>query len=141
VIFPFSTYIKRALGASWKDIMRLSNDPRFMKEIIPSVNMVSTADEMSRFFQLLLNRGELEGVRVFEPITIRRATMEAGKTAIDRTVMLPMRYTGHLLNTHLDIWDSAIYCAGLIMIVILQYHSSIPARHYWEYILCHFYDC
>jgi CubicO group peptidase (beta-lactamase class C family) len=88
------------LGASWKDIMRLSNDPRFMKEIIPSVNMVSTADEMSRFFQLLLNRGELGGVRVFEPITIRRATMEAGKTAIDRTVMLPMRYsTGLILGS------------------------------------------
>jgi CubicO group peptidase (beta-lactamase class C family) len=100
VIFPFSIYIKRVLGASWKDIMRLSNDPRFMKEIIPSVNMVSTADEMSRFFQLLLNRGELEGVRVFEPITIRRATMEAGKPEIDRTVMLPMRYsTGLILGS------------------------------------------
>ena len=97
VIFPFSIYIKRALGASWKDIMRLSNDPRFMKEVIPSVNMVSTADEMSRFFQLLLNRGELDGVRVFEPITVRRATMAVGRLAIDRTVMLPMRYSAGLI--------------------------------------------
>ena len=77
--------------------MSISDDARFMKEIIPSGNMVSTADEMSRFFQLLLNRGELEGVRVFEPITIRRATMEAGRLAIDRTVLLPMRYSAGLI--------------------------------------------
>ena len=68
-----------------------------MKEIIPSGNMVSTADEMSRFFQLLLNGGELEGVRVFEPITVRRATMAVGRLAIDRTVMLPMRYSAGLI--------------------------------------------
>ncbi len=52
VMFPFSTHIKRALGASWKEIVRISDDARFMKEIIPSANIVSTADEMSRFFQL-----------------------------------------------------------------------------------------
>ncbi len=97
VIFPFSIHIKRALGASWKDIVRISDDTRFMKEIIPSGNMVSTADEMSRFFQLLLNGGELDGVRVFDPITIRRATMAAGRLAIDRTVMLPMRYSAGLI--------------------------------------------
>ena len=97
VMFPFSIYAKRALGASWKEIVRISDDPRFMKVIIPSANIVSTADEMSRFFQLLLNGGELDGVRIFEPITIRRATMEAGQPAIDRTVMLPMRYSAGLI--------------------------------------------
>ena len=97
VMFPFSIHINRALGASWKDIVRISDDPRFMKEIIPSGNMVSTADEMSRFFQLLLNRGELEGVRVFEPNTVRRATLAVGRLAIDRTVMLPMRYSAGLI--------------------------------------------
>jgi CubicO group peptidase (beta-lactamase class C family) len=97
VMFPFSIYAKRALGSSWKEIVCISDDARFMKEIIPSANIVSTADEMSRFFQLLLNGGELDGVRVFEPITIRRATMEAGKPAIDRTIMLPMRYSAGLI--------------------------------------------
>jgi CubicO group peptidase (beta-lactamase class C family) len=97
VMFPFSIYAKRALGSSWKEIVRISDDARFMKEIIPSANIVSTADEMSRFFQLLLNGGELDGVRVFEPITIRRATMEGGKPAIDRTVIFPMRYSAGLI--------------------------------------------
>lgn len=97
VVFPLSIYAKRALGASWKEVVHISDDPRFMKEIIPSANIVSTADEISRFFQLLLNGGELDGVRVFEPITIRRATMEAGKPEIDRTVMFPMRYSAGLI--------------------------------------------
>lgn len=97
VTFPFSIHIRRALGASWKDIVSISDDARFLKEIVPSGNIVSTADEMSQFFQLLLNRGELDGVRVFEPITVHRATKETGRRAIDRAVMLPMRYSAGLI--------------------------------------------
>ena len=92
LIFPFTTIIKRALGASWKDVVRISNDPRFMKVIIPCANLFSTADEVSRFFQLLLNKGELDGMRIFNPLTVYHAIMEVGKPAVDRTVMIPMRY-------------------------------------------------
>ena len=92
LIFPFTTIIKRALGASWKDVVRISNDSRFMKVIIPCANLFSTADEVSRFFQLLLNKGELDGMRIFNPLTIYHAIMEVGKPEIDRTVMIPMRY-------------------------------------------------
>ncbi len=100
VIFPFSTYTKRVLGASWRETVHISDDPRFMKEIIPSGNMVATADEMSRFFQLLLNGGELDGIRIFEPDTIRHATRETGRVEIDRMVLLPMRYSaGFILGS------------------------------------------
>lgn len=92
VMFPFSTITRRALGAPWEEVVRISNDPRFMRTIIPSGNLFSTADEMSRFFQLLLNKGELDGVRVFKPLTVHHAIMEAGKPEIDRTIMIPMRY-------------------------------------------------
>lgn len=92
LIFPFTTIIKRALGASWKDVVRISNDPRFMKVIIPCANLFSTADEVSRFFQLLLNKGELDGMRIFNPLTVYHAIMEVGKPEVDRTVMIPMRY-------------------------------------------------
>ncbi|HHT9160018.1 MAG TPA: serine hydrolase domain-containing protein [Candidatus Brocadiaceae bacterium] len=92
LIFPFTTIIKRALGASWKDVVRISNDSRFMKVIIPCANLFSTADEVSRFFQLLLNKGELDGMRIFNPLTIYHAIMEVGKPEVDRTVMIPMRY-------------------------------------------------
>ena len=105
VRFPFSIITRRALGASWEEVVRLSNDPRFMRVIIPSGNLFSTADETSRFFQLLLNKGELDGVRVFKPLTVYHAIMEASKPEIDRTVMLPMRYgAGMILGGYLGMY-------------------------------------
>lgn len=92
LIFPFTTIARRALGASWEEVVRISNDPRFLQVIIPSGNLFATSGEVSQFFQLLLNGGELDGVRVFDPITVRHAVMEAGRPEIDRTVMIPMRY-------------------------------------------------
>lgn len=98
VPFPVTKFIVRALGRSWSEVVRLSNDPRFYRAVIPSANIVATADEMSQFFQLLLNGGELHGTHVFDPLTVRRATLEAGKMRIDSTmVLLPMRYSAGLM--------------------------------------------
>ena len=52
-----------------------------MDAIIPAANIYSTADELSQFFQMLLNKGTLNGTQIFDPLTVRRATMEAGKMA------------------------------------------------------------
>ena len=46
----------------------------------PAGNVVATANEMSRFFQLLLDGGVLDGVRVFEP---------AHRAARDRRALVP----------------------------------------------------
>ncbi|MFC1850587.1 serine hydrolase domain-containing protein [candidate division CSSED10-310 bacterium] len=102
VIFPLTLIIQHALGTSWQDVIDVSNDPRFLQTIIPSGNLVATADEMSQFFQLLLNGGELNGVRIFDPLTIRRATLEAGKIQFDSSmIFLPMRYsTGMMLGSY-----------------------------------------
>lgn len=98
IIFPFSAIMGRAFGGSFSDVVRLSNDPRFLRAVIPAANLVATADEMSAFFQLLLSGGELRGARIFDPLTIRRATLEAGKMRIDSTmVLLPMRYSAGLM--------------------------------------------
>jgi CubicO group peptidase (beta-lactamase class C family) len=94
VVFPFSAIMARAFGGTFSDVVQLSNDPRFLRAVIPSANLVATADEMSQFFQLLLDGGAHRGVRIFDPLTIRRATLEAGKMRIDSTmVLLPMRYS------------------------------------------------
>lgn len=84
--------LKRALGVAHTDAVRLSNDPRFLVGVVPAGNVVTTADELSRFYQLLLNGGELDGVRVFEPRTIRRATVEQSYFEFDLTLGLPVRY-------------------------------------------------
>ncbi len=89
---PFSTILDRALGVPFREAIRLSNDPRFLTGVIPSGNIVATADELSGFYQLLLNGGELDGMRVFEPRTIRRATLEQSYLEIDFTLGLPFRY-------------------------------------------------
>jgi CubicO group peptidase (beta-lactamase class C family) len=89
---PLSTVLLRALGVPFRQIAEMSNDERFLTSIIPSGNGVATADELSRFYQLLLNGGELDSVRIFEPQTIRRAISEHSYLEFDLTLTLPIRY-------------------------------------------------
>jgi len=98
VVFPFSMIINHSLGKQWEEIIQISNEKRFLEAIIPSANLVATANEISQFFQLLLNMGELNGKRIFDPLSIKRATIEAGKMQFDKTmVLLPMRYSPGLM--------------------------------------------
>ncbi|HYF25925.1 MAG TPA: serine hydrolase domain-containing protein [Baekduia sp.] len=89
---PLSTVLERALGLPADDVTRLSNDPRFLTGIVPAANVVTTADELSRFYELLLREGELDGTRIFEPRTIRRATVERAYREFDFTLGAPMRH-------------------------------------------------
>lgn len=89
---PISTVIERALGTTLANAVALSNDPRFLTGVIPSANIVSTAYELSAFYQCLLNGGELGGVRVFEPRTVGHATSEQSYWELDLTLGVPIRY-------------------------------------------------
>ena len=89
---PLSPLLRRALGIGFAEVPALSNDPRFLTGIIPSANVVATANELGLFYQLLLDGGELDGVRVFDPRTIRRATSEQSYLEFDLTLGLPFRY-------------------------------------------------
>ncbi len=89
---PASTIMERALGVGLQDAVTLSNDRRFMTAVVPAGNVITTANELSRFFQLLLQGGELDGVRIFEPRTIRRATSEQSYLEFDFTLGVPLRH-------------------------------------------------
>lgn len=91
-IAPFSTLLERALGVGLREAVALSNDPRFFGEAIPSANVVTTALELSRFYQCLLDGGKWEALRVFEAGTVRRATAEQSYMELDFTLGLPIRY-------------------------------------------------
>lgn len=94
LIFPFTAMTEYALGKPWDEVMMLTSDPRFYRCVIPAANLVATADEMSEFFQLLLNGGTWRGVEIFKPEVIRRATLESGKMKLDGSMLLiPMRYS------------------------------------------------
>jgi len=89
---PLSTILGRALGVEFRRAIEMSNDARFLTAIVPSANLVASANDMSRFYQLLLQGGELDGVRIFDPRTIRRATSEQSYLEFDFTLLLPFRY-------------------------------------------------
>jgi CubicO group peptidase (beta-lactamase class C family) len=90
---PLARLARRALGVDFVDVPDLANDPRYLAAIVPAGNAVSSANELSRFYQLLLNEGELDGIRIFEPRTIHRATSEQSYLEFDLTLGIPTRYS------------------------------------------------
>jgi CubicO group peptidase (beta-lactamase class C family) len=90
---PLSTLLTRALGVHPDEITRMSNDPRFLTAVMPAANGVSTAHELGRFFELLRQGGELDGVRVIEPRTIRRALTEQSYLEVDYSLGFPTRFS------------------------------------------------
>ncbi len=92
VLFPASALLRRALGVGMEDAVRLSNDPRFLTAIVPAGNVIATANDVCRFYDLLLHGGELGGVRVFDRRTVRRATAEQTWLEVDLTMGVPVRY-------------------------------------------------
>ena len=93
VLPPLSNLLKRALGVSVGDAARLANEPEFLTGAVPAGNVITTATELSRFFELLRAGGELDGVRVFEPRTLRRALTEQSYMEIDFTLGFPTRFS------------------------------------------------
>jgi CubicO group peptidase (beta-lactamase class C family) len=89
---PHSWLVERALGVGLERAVELSNDAAFLTSIIPSGNIIGTAEEASRFFELLMNGGELGGVRVFDRRTVRRAIAEQSYLEVDSFLGLPVRY-------------------------------------------------
>ncbi len=90
---PLSTFLTRALGVHPDEATRMSNDPRFLTAILPAANGVSTANELSRFYEMLRCGGELDGVRVMEERTIRRARVGVSHLEVDLSLGLPIGFS------------------------------------------------
>jgi CubicO group peptidase (beta-lactamase class C family) len=92
---------RKAVGGSMRQIIPFSNTPMFLTSVVPSSSTVSTADELSRFAELLCRGGELDGVRVISPETLQAATKQARRLRPDISVGLkPMRWgTGYILGS------------------------------------------
>lgn len=86
-------FARRLIGARFQDVIDLVDDPAFYRAVIPSANMVATAEEMTAFYQMLLDEGRWNGRQILRPDTVARATTPAGPTARDATIGLPMRYS------------------------------------------------
>lgn len=98
---PVAAALRAALGGSMQQIIPFSNTPLFLTSIVPSSSTVSTADELSRFAELLRRGGELDGVRVLRPETLAAATTECRRLRPDvATGLAPIRWgTGYMLGS------------------------------------------
>jgi CubicO group peptidase (beta-lactamase class C family) len=90
---PLSTLLTRALGLPLDELVALTTDPRFLTAIVPAANIVTTANELSRFFELLRCGGLLDGKRILEPRTIRRALTEQSHLEVDLSLGFPTRFS------------------------------------------------
>jgi CubicO group peptidase (beta-lactamase class C family) len=94
---PISNLVKRVLSQPIDKAVEMARDPRFLTAIIPSANLITTADELSRFFEIFRAGGELDGVRVMQPETIRRALTEQSRLEIDLSLGFPTRFSYGLM--------------------------------------------
>ena len=85
--------LRRTLGVDFQRGDRaLERSAVHLTGVVPAASMVATADELCRFYELLLRGGTLDGVRVFDPRTVRRATGEQSYLEFDFTLGFPLRY-------------------------------------------------
>ena len=90
---PLSNLVSRVLGNPIDAVVELSNDPRFLTAVVPAANIVTNANELSRFFEIFRCGGELDGVRVMKPETIAQALTEQSRLEIDLSLGFPTRFS------------------------------------------------
>ncbi len=100
---PIAWHLGRVVGAPFAEAIRVSNDPRFLSAVIPSANLLSTAQDMARFYGCLLNKGMWQGKKVFEASTVRQAIAADSKgtmPTLDRVIGIPIRYSPGFMLGH-----------------------------------------
>ena len=97
VLPPLSNLVKRVLGSPIEQVVETSNDPRFLTGVIPAANTITSANELSRFFEIFRRGGELDGVRVMKTETLRKALEEQSRLEIDLSLLFPTRFSYGLM--------------------------------------------
>jgi CubicO group peptidase (beta-lactamase class C family) len=88
--WPYKNLVQVAFGASMRELVDMSNDPRFRTAVVPAGNIIATPEEISRFFETLLCGGTYEDTRVFDQRTVARATEPQVTGQVDRVLMMPI---------------------------------------------------
>jgi len=104
--FPLTAYVQNVLGAPFEKVVEVSNTPEFFSAVIPAGNIYASADDAGAFFQMLLQNGEYNGRQIFKPVTVAESIRPAGPIHIDRTLLLPVRFSAGFV---LGEWPAGIY--------------------------------
>lgn len=143
---PIAKAFKIAVGGTPQRIIPFSNTPAFLTSVIPSSSTVSTAFELSRFAEILVRGGELDGVRVLSPATVTAATREARRLRPDLAMgLMPLRWgTGYMLGSkrfgpfgldapqafgHTGLTDIAVWADPSRSLAAGVISSGKPGRH------------
>ncbi|MFL5822968.1 MAG: serine hydrolase domain-containing protein [Solirubrobacteraceae bacterium] len=89
---PFSLLMTRALGLGLDELVHSSNDERFLTAVVPSANVITTANELCRFYDVFRCGGRLDHVRVMKAETIRHALTEQSRLEVDLSLGFPTRF-------------------------------------------------
>lgn len=88
---PIREYFKQYLGLDVEVDREFVNDYTFFSEPVPAGNMIATAEESNRFFQMLLDGGRYGERQIVSPLTVHRATWETAPHVFDNVLKVPMR--------------------------------------------------
>ena len=94
---PVSNLVTRALGVPIEQVIDMSNDPRFLTGVVPAASVMTNANELGRFFEIFRQGGQLDGVRIVEPETVRTALTEQSHLEIDFSLVFPTRFSYGLM--------------------------------------------
>jgi CubicO group peptidase (beta-lactamase class C family) len=94
---PVSLLVSRALSQPIDKVVHLSNQPEFLTSVIPSASVITSANELGRFFEIFRCGGSMDGVHVMTPETLRRALTEQSRLEIDLTLGFPTRFSYGLM--------------------------------------------
>ncbi len=89
--YVLDRYLTRVIGGNLAMAVELTNDVRFMDTICPSANIYTSAEQMGRFMQMLLNNGLYNGRQIISSAAIAHAK-RTSRIGFDRTLLVPMRY-------------------------------------------------
>src|SRR5947199_10252526 len=80
------------MGLPFDELVAASNDERFVSAIVPAANIVTTANELSRFYEIFRRGGELDGVRVMKAANVRKALTQQSRLEVDLSLGFPTRF-------------------------------------------------
>src|SRR5262249_28134734 len=61
--------------------------------VVPAATVSTTAQDLTRFYLMLLRGGEVDGVQVLRPETVAQATAPSANGQTDRLLRLPVRWS------------------------------------------------